>query len=88
MNKVIYEQGYRLYQSSYDADELGTILSVNHDNWGTGITYLGYLLLLVGILLSLLDSNSHVRWLVRQLKKRFRYCYFVIFLCFFLHKRI
>lgn len=71
MNKVIYEQGYRLYQSSYDTDELGTILSVNHDNWGTGITYLGYLLLLVGILLSLLDSNSHVRWLVRQLKKRF-----------------
>lgn len=83
MNKVIYEQGYRLYQSSYDTDELGTILSVNHDNWGTGITYLGYLLLLVGILLSLLDSNSHVRWLVRQLKKTvpiLLFCYFPMFL--------
>ena len=31
MNKVIYEQGYRLYQSSYDADEQGTILTVNND---------------------------------------------------------
>ena len=39
MNKVVYEQGYRLYQSSYDPDEQGTVLSVNHDNWGTAITY-------------------------------------------------
>ena len=45
MNKVIYEQGYRLYQSSYDADEQGTILTVNNDTAGTGITYAGYLLL-------------------------------------------
>ena len=53
MNKVIYEQGYRLYQSSYDADEQGTILTVNNDTAGTGITYAGYLLLLAGMLLTL-----------------------------------
>lgn len=70
MNKVIYEQGYRLYQSSYDADEQGTILSVNHDNWGTGITYIGYLLLLVGMLLVLFDPKSRFCTLARQLRKQ------------------
>lgn len=70
MNKVIYEQGYRLYQSSYDADEQGTILSLNHDNWGTGITYAGYLLLLVGMLLALFDPKSRFGTLARQLRKQ------------------
>lgn len=69
MNKVIYEQGYRIYQSSYDSDEQGTVLSVNHDGWGTGITYIGYLLLLVGMLLTVVDPKSRFRQLARQLKK-------------------
>ena len=33
MNNVLDYQGYR-FQSSYDQDELGTVLSVNHDFWG------------------------------------------------------
>ena len=69
MNKVIYEQGYRIYQSSYDSDEQGTVLSVNHDGWGTGITYTGYLLLLAGILLTVADPKSRFRQLTKQLKK-------------------
>lgn len=69
MNKVIYEQGYRLYQSSYDADEQGTVLSVNNDSWGTGITYTGYLLLLAGMLLIVVDPKSRFRQLIVQLKK-------------------
>ena len=31
MNNVLDYQGYRFFQSSYDKDELGTVLSVNHD---------------------------------------------------------
>ena len=31
MNNVLDYKGYRFYQSSYDQDELGTILSVNQD---------------------------------------------------------
>lgn len=69
MNKVIYEQGYRLYQSSYDADEQGTILTVNNDTVGTGITYAGYLLLLAGMLLTLADKKSRFRQLAKQLKR-------------------
>lgn len=70
MNKVIYEQGYRLYQSSYDPDEQGTVLTVNNDTAGTGITYTGYLLLLAGMLLTLADPKSRFRQLAKQLKKR------------------
>ncbi|MBD9091246.1 MAG: c-type cytochrome biogenesis protein CcsB [Bacteroides oleiciplenus] len=69
MNKVIYEQGYRLYQSSYDSDELGTVLTVNNDVAGTTITYIGYLLLLAGMLLTLADRKSRFRQLAKQLKR-------------------
>ncbi len=67
MNKVIYEQGYRLYQSSYDADEQGTVLTVNNDAVGTGVTYIGYALLLAGMLLTLADRKSRFRQLAKQL---------------------
>ncbi len=43
MNNILSSGGYRFYQSSYDPDELGTVLSVNHDRWGTSVTYLGYI---------------------------------------------
>ena len=45
MNNVLNYKGYRFFQSSYDKDEKGTILSVNFDWWGTLITYIGYFLL-------------------------------------------
>ena len=45
MNHVLDHQQYRFFQSSFDPDEKGTVLSVNHDFWGTNITYFGYFLL-------------------------------------------
>ncbi|MEY3438717.1 MAG: hypothetical protein RL265_1302 [Bacteroidota bacterium] len=45
MNNVMDYGGFRFFQSSYDPDEKGTRLSVNHDWWGTNITYFGYLLM-------------------------------------------
>ncbi len=68
MNKVVYEQQYRIYQTSYDQDEKGTILTVNHDFWGMIITYAGYLMLLAGFILIILDKRSHFRGLIRELK--------------------
>jgi len=38
MNNTLNYKGYKFFQSSYDTDEKGTILSVNHDVWGTWIT--------------------------------------------------
>ncbi len=47
MNKVGEHDGWRFYQSGIGPDN--TILSVSHDPWGTGITYTGYILLLIGM---------------------------------------
>jgi len=69
MNNTLTYRGYKFFQSSYDQDEQGTILSVNHDFWGTWITYFGYLLLTVGMILSLINPNSHFQNLARRLKK-------------------
>ncbi len=69
MNNTLTYKGYKFFQSSYDTDEHGTVLSVNHDFWGTKITYLGYLLLAIGIILSILNKNSYFRFLARKLKQ-------------------
>ncbi|MCY1723382.1 cytochrome c biogenesis protein CcsA [Prolixibacteraceae bacterium Z1-6] len=58
MNNILKYQGYRFFQSSYDTDEKGTILSVNHDALGTGITYFGYLIMVLGMVLGLFNKNS------------------------------
>ncbi len=50
MNHILDHRGYRFYQSSFDPDEGGTILSVNHDWWGTAITYTGYILLYLSLM--------------------------------------
>lgn len=68
MNNVIDIKGYRLFQASYDKDELGTVLSVNQDVAGRTITYSGYALLLVGFILCFTGRNSRFRQLGRQLK--------------------
>jgi len=58
MNNILKYKGYRFYQSSFDRDEKGTILSVNHDMTGMLVTYTGYTLLFLFIILSLLNKNS------------------------------
>ena len=69
MNNTLNYKGYKFFQSSYDTDEQGTILSVNHDLWGTWITYLGYALLILGFILSLVNKNSYFQFLARKLKQ-------------------
>jgi cytochrome c-type biogenesis protein CcsB len=66
MNNVLHYEGYRFYQSSYDEDEKGTYLSVNHDMPGTTLTYLGYILLALGMAANLLNPKSRFRWLLQQ----------------------
>lgn len=58
MNNILKFKGYRFYQSSYDQDEKGTVLSVNHDYAGMMVTYTGYALLFLFIILSLLNRDS------------------------------
>jgi cytochrome c-type biogenesis protein CcsB len=61
MNNILKYKGYRFYQSSFDKDENGTILSVNHDMAGMIVTYTGYALLFIFIILSLFSKNSQFR---------------------------
>jgi cytochrome c-type biogenesis protein CcsB len=58
MNNILKYKGYRFYQSSYDPDEKGTVLSVSHDFEGMIVTYSGYALLFLFIILSLINKNS------------------------------
>jgi len=68
MNHVLDYRGYRFFQSSYDMDEKGTILSVNHDP-GTLITYIGYFLLALGMVLHFFMPQSRFQKLARLTKK-------------------
>ena len=61
--------GIVFFQSSFHPDEKGTILSVNHDQWGTGITYAGYTLLYLGLLGIMFFGKTRFRELGRSLKK-------------------
>lgn len=68
MNHVLDHKGYRFFQSSFDPDELGTVLSVNHDFWGTWVTYIGYFLLYLGMMLILIDRGSRFGDLRKKLE--------------------
>ncbi len=69
MNNILNYKGYRFYQSSYDKDEKGTILSVNHDYWGTWITYFGYFLLFATLIISLFTKKTRFARLSEQIQE-------------------
>lgn len=66
MNSILSHGGVRLYQSSYDMDGHGTVLSVNSDPWGIPLTYLGYALLFFSLLYMLADPKGAFRRLLRH----------------------
>ncbi|MEH6535937.1 MAG: cytochrome c biogenesis protein CcsA [Psychroserpens sp.] len=69
MNNILDHRGYRLFQSSFYPNEKGTILSVNHDFWGTWITYFGYFMLYLGLLAILFYKGSRFSNLTKNLNK-------------------
>lgn len=78
MNHVLDHKGYRFFQASFNysnalAQEAHepdiTILSVNHDFWGTWVTYVGYTLLYIAMVWIIFDRNSRFGDLRKMLKK-------------------
>lgn len=69
MNNILKYQGYRFFQSAFDPDEKGTILSVNHDYWGTMISYLGYFLMTLGMVVTVFSKGSRFQTLIRLSSK-------------------
>jgi len=69
MNNILKYQGYRFFQSSFDQDEKGTVLSVNQDYWGTMISYLGYFLMTLGMIFTIFSRSSRFQTLIRLSSK-------------------
>ena len=70
MNNILRYKGYRFYQSSFDEDWQGSILSVNRDPVGIFLTYAGYYLMFFAMLLILLDKRERFRFLLKKLAKK------------------
>ncbi len=68
MNHVLDYKGYRFFQASYDRDEGGTVLSVNHDP-GTPWAYVGYLMLGIGFFWSFFAKNLRFAQLMKVAQK-------------------
>ena len=69
MNHILDHKGYRFFQASFDPDEKGTVLSVNHDRWGTYITYAGYMLLYFGLMAILFAKHTRFDDIRNRLNK-------------------
>ena len=71
MNHILEYKGYKFFQSSYDISKgyEETHLSVNHDYWGTFITYIGYFLLFFGMICILFVKNTRFDSLKKSLNK-------------------
>jgi len=71
MNNILDYKGYKFFQASYDlsGEVEQTRLSVNHDFWGTFITYLGYSMLYFGMICIFFAKNTRFDDLKKSLKK-------------------
>jgi len=71
MNNILNYKGYKFFQSSYNITPQyeETHLSVNHDFWGTTITYIGYFLLYAGLVFILFMKNTRFDFLRKSLQK-------------------
>lgn len=66
MNNIGSMMGYRLYQSSYDTDDMGVTLGVYNDPYGIGLTYTGYVMLLLCIIWTSFSKKTQIRALYRK----------------------
>ncbi len=64
MNNIASYNGYRFYQSGYDA--WGSKLAVSRDVYGIPITYSGYILMALSLILMLLSPHGAFRRLLRS----------------------
>lgn len=70
INNIASAHGYRFYQASYDADCQGSVLSISHDPVGIAITYVGYGLLFLSLILLLVLPGEGFRRALGELKKK------------------
>ena len=71
MNNILNYKGYKFFQSSYNITSQyeETHLSVNHDYWGSTITYIGYFLLYAGLILIMFMKHTRFDFLRKSLQE-------------------
>lgn len=74
MNHILDHKGYKFFQASYDLSGPveQTHLSVNHDYWGTLITYIGYSLLYFGLISILFAPGTRFDFLKKSFSKIYK----------------
>ena len=60
MNHILRHKHYRFYQSDYD-EQGNSVLDVARDPWGIGVTYAGYALLFVALVVMLVERRRTFR---------------------------
>ena len=84
MNNILDYRGYRFFQASFDTDEKGTVLSVNHDFLGTLITYIGYISLYLSMCGIFFIGRTRFKKLSKSLSKlKNKQFSFILFFLFF-----
>ena len=73
VNKILKHKGFRFCQWDYDKDGNGTTLAVSHDPWGVGITYAGYLLLLVCLIGFFFQKGTEYKAALGRVKSKYRF---------------
>ena len=50
MNNILKYKGFRFFNEDFDEDLGGVTLTVQHDPWGITVTYIGYILMMISML--------------------------------------
>ena len=61
MNNIGRVKGFRIYQTSFDDDLAGSVFTISFDPWGTGITYMGYILLAISMIWTSFKRNKKLK---------------------------
>ena len=69
MNNILNYKGYRFYQANIAKDDSWTGLSVNNDAAGTFISYLGYAMMMLGMILIFFFKQTRFKFLTKQFNK-------------------
>ncbi len=70
VNDILRIKKDRIYQLSYDEDMNGSTFLINNDYAGTIITYVGYILLLIGFTLSMFGKNGRIKDILKSISTK------------------
>ncbi|AFJ90497.1 cytochrome c biogenesis protein CcsA [Blattabacterium sp. (Blaberus giganteus)] len=88
MNNVLNYKGFKFFQSGYDPDGKGTHFSVNNDYYGMYFTYIGYILMSIGMFFTLFWKGTRFSFLKKKLKylasKSYSILFFIVFFFLFM----